>query len=212
MRPSERPPGSSPPLLADRYPRLATYLRRLPRGVDSYPDVQMKLLPLKLALEQKPLSLDPVLPPPILKLIEGPLLPSSWGSSVAAHGVLLAIADAYKMSDGQYVDWTYEGNRDLLDRPVYSVLLGLASPSLLLRGAAARWGTFHRGIEVVIDHAGDKEVRATFRYPSFVLDEVLARGLVQSVRAALERCRARDLVFHVDAITERSTRISARWS
>jgi hypothetical protein len=197
--------------LPSRYPRLTDYVRRLPRGLDSYPDVQIKVLPIRKGLTDKPLPPDPALPPAILRLLTMPLLPSSWASSAAAHGMLLAIADYHRMSDAEYVNWALLRNRLMLQEKIYHGLLALASPSLLLRGASSRWGTFHRGIELVVDHTDAFEASATLRFPSFLLNEVLARGLAAGIQAALEASRAKDLRFSVDAITDRTTRLSASW-
>jgi len=193
------------------YPRLAEYVRRLPRGLDSYPDVQIKALPVRKGLSDKPLPPDPALPPAILRLLTMPLLASSWASSAAAHGMLLAIADHHRMTDAQYVQWALERNRLLLKEKVYHGLLSLASPALLLRGATSRWSTFHRGIELVIEHMGAYETAATLRFPSFLLNEMLAHGLAMGIQAALEASRAKELRFSVDAVTERSARLSASW-
>jgi hypothetical protein len=198
--------------LAQRYPRLADYVRRLPRGLDSYPDVLMKALPVRKALSDKPLPPDPVLPAAIVRLLTMPLLASSWTSSVVVHATLVAVADHHRMTDGQYIQWALVRNRLMMEEKIYHGLLALASPSLLLRGASSRWGTFHRGIELVIDHAGAQEVSATLRFPSFLLNEMLARGLAAGVQAALEASRAKDLRFSVDSITDRSARLSAAWA
>lgn len=207
------PSSAVPPQdeLTLRYPRLADYVRRLPRGLDSYPDVLIKVLPIRKGLSDKPLPPDPALPPAILRLLTMPLLPSSWASSAAVHGMLLAIADHHGMSDAQYVQWALVRNRSMLQEKIYHGLLALASPALLLRGASSRWGTFHRGIELVVEHTAAREASATLRFPSFLLNEVLARGLAAGIQAALEASRAKDLRFSVDAVTERSTRLSASW-
>jgi hypothetical protein len=197
--------------LALRYPRLSEYMRRLPRGLDSYPDVLIKALPMRKALTDKPLPPDPALPAPILRLLTMPLLASSWTSSAAVHGMLLALADHHRMSAAQYVEWALVQNRRMMEEKIYHGLLALASPTLLLRGASSRWSTFHRGIELVLDQTGEWEVSATLRFPSFLLNEMLARGLAAGIQAALEASRAKDLRFSVDAITDRSARMSATW-
>jgi hypothetical protein len=197
--------------LALRYPRLTDYLRRLPRGLDSYPEVLIKALPMRKALSDKPLPPDPALPPPILRLLTMPLLASSWASSATVHGMLLALADHHRMTAAQYVEWALVQNRRMMEEKIYHGLLALASPALLLRGASSRWSTFHRGIDLVIEHTGDRAVSATLRFPSFLLNEMLARGLAAGIQAALEASRAKDLRFTVDAITDRSARMSASW-
>jgi len=197
--------------LAHTYPRLAEYVRRLPRGLDSYPDVLIKVLPIRKGLSDKPLPPDPALPPAILRLLTMPIMASSWASSAAMHGMLLASAERHRMTDAPYVQWALERNRLMLQEKIYHGLLALASPTLLLRGATSRWSTFNRGIELTIDHAGSLEATATLRFPNFLLNEMLARGLAAGLQSALEASRAKDLKFSVDAITERSARMSAAW-
>jgi hypothetical protein len=202
------PPGDA---VALHYPRLGDYMRRLPRGLDSYPDVLIKALPVRKALSDKPLPPDPSLPPAIVRLLTMPLLASTWASSVVVHAMFVAVADHHRMSDTQYVQWALARNRLMLEEKIYHGLFALASPAFLLRGAASRWGTFHRGIELSVDRAGDQEASATLRFPSFLLNEMLARGLAAGVQAALEASRAKELRFSVDAITDRSARLSATW-
>ena len=197
--------------LAQRYPRLSDYVRRLPRGLDSYPDVVIKALPMRKALSDKPLPPDPALPEPILRLLTMPLLASTWVSSATVHGMLCALADHHRMSDDQYVEWALVQNRRMMEEKIYHGLLALASPALLLRGASSRWSTFHRGIELVVEPTADREVSAVLRFPSFLLSEMLVRGLAAGIQAALEASRAKDLRFSVDAITDRSARLSASW-
>ncbi|HEY2514934.1 MAG TPA: hypothetical protein VGI39_28910 [Polyangiaceae bacterium] len=202
---------SSQEELALRYPRLTDYMRRLPRGLDSYPEVLIKALPMRKALSSKPLPPDPMLPQQILRLLSAPLLASSWESSAAVHGMLLALADRHHMTAAQYVDWALVQNRRMMEEKIYHGLLALASPGLLLRGASSRWSTFHRGIELVLEQPSDREVSATLRFPSFLLNEMLARGLAAGIQAALEASRAKELRFSVDSITDRSARMSASW-
>jgi hypothetical protein len=197
--------------LALRYPRLSDYMRRLPRGLDSYPDVVIKALPMRMALADKPLPPDPALPQPILRILTTPFLPSSWASSAAVHGMLLALADHHRMTGEQYVEWALVQNRRLMREKIYHGLLALTSPAFLLRGASSRWSNFHRGIELVVEQPGEREVAATLRFPSFLLNDMLARGLAAGIQAALEASRAKDLRFCVEATTDRSARMSASW-
>jgi hypothetical protein len=197
--------------LALRYPRLSEYMRRLPRGLDSYPEVVIKALPMRMALSDKPLPPDPALPQPILRLLTMPLLASTWASSAAVHGMLLALADHHHMTAAQYIEWALVQNRRMMQEKIYHGLLALASPAFLLRGASSRWSNFHRGIELAVETTAEHEAVAILRFPSFLLNDMLARGLAAGIQAALEASRAKDLRFSVEPATDRSVRMSASW-
>jgi hypothetical protein len=195
------------------YPRVANYIKRLPRGLDSYPQCKSKASLYRTALQSRPLvGLEGgALPEPITALVRQPLLMSSWMDTPKAMALVLAISDHYRMTEEQHLTWTRELGEALFASRAYRMALSLASPVLLLRGIHLRFGAFHQGVTLELTDVAEKSACLIMRFPTFLFDPLLVRGFAVSYQVALSHSRARDAEVLTQEIGDRHARFLGTW-
>jgi len=166
-----------------KFPIASSYLRRLPRGLDSYPECQAKGSVLRAGIDTAPVTLDrSALPPALAALVAAPPLPTEWFAEVHLNTIMLAYQDS--VPPAVWERWTYDRNRNLLDRPLYRILFSLISPERLFTGMSGRWGTFRRGSQLSLLSKTDGVARVELRFPAYLHDENTMRAASTAMRAA----------------------------
>jgi len=183
----------SPAIIA--LPRVAEYLAPLPAGVASYPQCVAKGALLRRALGQRPLTRDHVLalPKVLRELVACPPLDGESVPDVWLAGVLLAIADAYEMTDEEYLDWIRNLNSTMFNT-LFRILMKAVSPDHLMRRAAEKWKVFHRGSSLaIVEHTRGRCV-AQLTFPHLLFHGLALRQFAPVFEAALQRCDPRGRV------------------
>ena len=203
--------------MPDRVPTLASYLARLPRGVESYPEVTVKASVYRDALES--LSLDECLgdlPGAVAELVRHPLPVTAWVPEVHSLAILIAIRDRHFATTAAGLDsyeaWVFERNSRLLKRPLYRALFLLVSPERLLSGVERRWSAFRRGTSARLVEKAVGLAEIEISHPPHLYDRCVERGMCGAFRAAASAAGARDVHADVVSSTERVTRCRIRWS
>lgn len=194
-------------------PRLRQYLDALPGGLDAYPGHVQKASVYRQFLAATP-SLDGLaehLPEPLAELVLAPAPASVWLPEVHVTALYFAAADFLRMTPAAYRQHWYRVNRALLESPLYRVLMALASPERILRGAETRWKALHRGVTFTLTLEGPGQVGAALRYPAHLLPEAQADGYATAFQAAIELSGGKDTRFHVAAWAPTELRIEGRW-
>ncbi len=199
----------SPPRVA--LPRVARYLAPLPAGVASYPQCVAKAALLRRALAQRPLSRDHLfaLPKVLGELVACPPLDSESVPDVWLAGVLLAIADAYEMSDGEYLDWIRDLNSRMFNS-LFRLLMRVVSPEHLVRRAADRWKVFHRGSSLAMVELTRGRAVARLTFPPFLFHGLALRQFGPVFEAAVQMSDPRGRV-ELDASDATQALFIARW-
>lgn len=174
------------------FPTIDAYLARLPQGIRSYPEVQAKgalFLQYSTGVDLGP-ELDQ-LPPELANLLRKPPAPSDWIPEVMLHLVVLARIQKLGLTEAQHLDQVYEQNRLLLQKPLYKLLLLVATPSMLIHGIANRFATFHRGISISALPKSAREFTIIMSFPSELLPPLALRAFGRAFTAAVETSGAR---------------------
>ena len=138
---------------------------------------------------------EPGLPAPLVDLFAGVGGGSTYPEVVfqTAH---LVVRDRVFDDDAPFYEWIFNANATLFDRPILRNLMRLVSPTLIVLGAAKRWGAFHDGSELTADRVVISGERAgTFShlvFPSGLFSRVFLGGLEHVFMAALLASRARE--------------------
>jgi hypothetical protein len=162
--------GCTLPALDDPLPSVEHYLRDLPDGIDSYPDVAVKGSVLVSMLGHPgfaALSRHPGLPAPALGLIAHPPTATSWVPEVHFNVTMAGFYDVVFRDKGgfePYEAWVVTQNMKLFSTALYRVLFAVMSPQRLLTSVSLRWGAFRRGTTLTLLHGGPgfAEVRLTY--------------------------------------------------
>ena len=201
---------------ARQFPALARYIERLPRGLSSYPDVQVKASVYRDALDA--LSLEDslaALPDVVRELCVHPLPVTAWIPEVHSLSVLIALRERHfpqtSAGLGAYEDWVFERNSRLLRRPLYRALFMLLSPERLISGAERRWGAFRRGTALRVVERGPGLAELAISHPPHLFDVTVRRGMCGAFRAASVAAGARDVTAEVTDAGELQTRCRVRW-
>jgi hypothetical protein len=166
-------------------PRMVAYLDQLPAGAASYPDCLAKASMLRRALAERPLAREHVeaLAPGAARIVSCPPLDGEWVPDVWLASILLAIADAYGMSDEQYLDWMRELNTRMFNT-IFRLLMKVAPPDLIVRTASARWSVFHRGSTLTVVDSAPGRCAARLAFPVRLFHGLALRQFVAVFEAA----------------------------
>jgi len=140
--------------------RLQTYLDQLPDGWASHPDAQAKA-GLFHAHQSDVTTPRTSLPTPLRELLDELPPVNMWVPDVLWVALGLAHADAlFPDDDDAYLDDERRRAAQLMTRKTYQMLKLMTSPTMYLRSAPARWGSFHRGstLEVVSSSKSDLQL------------------------------------------------------
>ena len=197
---------------ASRFPRLDEYLRKLPNGVASYPDAQIKASLYRAALDTRPLDdVAHELPPPVADLILTPRLMSSWTPSVPALCVFLAIFDRYEFDEARFRIWSEHAQTALFGSALYRALLSVLSPNRLLAGVEKRWGTFHRGTDIAMRETSASSVEVTLTHPPDLYARPNLLGIAGGLVAAGKLSRAKAVNARLALMTSTEARFDIDW-
>ncbi len=166
------------------WPRTSAYLDSLPEGIDAHPACVTKAS-VMLAFRSY-LNLDDLagVPPAITELIDEPPLPSRWIPTVHANVVEMMVVD--QVGDIPFIERALELNRDYLGSPLYRAAIRVFSPAMLLRGAAFRWGHFHRGTDLSVVRAAGSSAELRLVFPAHLFNRTIAHEKGIAFRVALE--------------------------
>jgi hypothetical protein len=199
-------------------PRVAEYLAKLPRGVDSYPHTLVKGSVVRATIGDSALGsrLAPLdVPDEVAALLKNPPGFSDWVPEVHHAALICALFDAKFGGGGGGVPafeaWTLEGNRKLLRGPAYRVMFLVVSPERILSGAQRRWEAFHKGsrLEMVKRARTSGQVRLT--YPANLFSDLGVFAIASAFQAALEAAGAKGADVFARLETESSTLFEAAW-
>jgi hypothetical protein len=167
----------------------------------SYPDHTQKASIYRTFLAQTNLSaIADRLPSAIRRIVERPLLPSTWVTETLATSLFLAARDLCFDDDDAFVEHFRGVNRTIISSPMYRVLFALAGPERFLSGSGKRLAALHRGLGVEVSSLHDKVVRIELTSPPNLIPRLIARcfatGFEAAARAAGAKEAAARLVRH----------------
>ncbi|MEZ4229920.1 MAG: hypothetical protein R3B89_12160 [Polyangiaceae bacterium] len=191
--------------------RLASYLGKLPRGLDSYPDYEVKASLLRALVGACPpltgLDFDGALG----ELLRDPPSANSWIPEVHFVAAHLAIADGLGLSSDEMLRRTYQANRSLTSSPMYRALASVASPGLLLRGAKAGWGLIHRGVHLTL-HAEKNRARLVLTHPPHLYNVLAHESAAWGFRAVVEAAHGKDVQAGLEQSLPTGASVLVTWA
>lgn len=190
---------------------VQTYLDRLPDGIRSYPECQIKWGAGKGALGMLPLQADPELPRECLQLLEEPPLPSAWVSEVAFHTWLTYAAAQYYESEQDFTKLFIESNRELFNHFAYRVMFRLVGPRTIVNQVGQRWESFHRGTTMSSSKSTRRSGQLHLQLPPHHCSLLLGRAYAGAVIAALEVSGGKQIRVEVEAPSPTAIVFDCRW-
>jgi hypothetical protein len=175
----------------DDFPTTASYLAALPSGLASHRDAfgfDVHEGARRQVLEQVPTS--------ELRASFGEVFFAGWEErwTPEVPGLTAQLLLFDTLGEADYLRWIYADAYRLYDRPVVRHLMRLLSPSLVVMGAASRWGALHRGstLHAMPLQKGPRRMTggAELRFPAGLFPAAFCRGLGASFRAALDLAHA----------------------
>jgi hypothetical protein len=166
-------------------PRTAAWLERLPRGLDSYPDCQVKGSLLRRLVKSQmlhPHAGD--LPPRIRAWLETPPLVSAWVPEVHLFAALHALRDLV-FDDTALDDYVSAGIQRMISGPLYKIMFLVVSPKRLLQGIGRRWDQFHRGTTLDVGNDQGATLDAVVTHPPHMYSPTIQRVTAASFRTAV---------------------------
>ena len=174
--------------LRSTLPTVASYLERLPGGIDAHPECKVKGSIIADALGDTKLAKELPLPPVVRSLLEQPPPVSVWVPEVYLNVLMLTVLDAHfgHNNVAGYLQWIYDRNRKLLSTMLYRALFFVLSPERLLSGVEKRWAVFRRGTTVAAQHCGRRNVELHVTSPPYLYGTMTTHGISAALRAAID--------------------------
>lgn len=193
------------------HPRTVRYLRTLPDGVRSYPECESKATLYRSALDNLPSRLDTrELDPLLASYIDEPLPVSAWVPEVVNTAVYLTIADQIFKNDDTFLKWVSEFSARVFEAPMYRILMLVATPERLAKGASRRWDNFHRGVEYEVKVV-DQGTESLMRFPPHLYDRLTFRAHLKAIEAAYRATDAKHAMVELVSFEATEARFRTRW-
>lgn len=195
------------------FPATAAYIARLPQGLDSHPDCQVKASLYRSTLDGRPIprSAAELLPARLKRKVLDPDPVSAWIPEVQSLALVTAHLDVCCSSLDDFERSCYLRQRRLFDSPLYRAIVKLATPNLLLRTAALRWGALHRGTTLEIQENERGLARLSMDHPEHLWDGPTRLALTAGFRALLDLCGARHTTVEVVDASSTHMRLHGQW-
>ncbi|MGH1343045.1 MAG: hypothetical protein ACRBN8_15905 [Nannocystales bacterium] len=196
------------------FPATAAYIARLPKGLESHPECLVKASLYRSTLEMRPIprTAAETLPPQLKRMVLQPDPVSAWVPEAHSLALLTAHFDVCFGSHEEFERSCYLRQRRLFDSPLYRAVVKLASPNLLLRTAALRWGALHRGTTLEVSENRPGSAELSMEHPPNLWGEPTRIALTAGFRALLDLCGARNATVEVADASATHMRLSGRWS
>jgi hypothetical protein len=192
-------------------PSYERYVASLPRGLASHPTAQAKGSIIRSHLEAVSPELVAAFPPPLRQLAAEPPMDSDWVPETYLCALIHAIAERRGYAEREFLTWIRARNRALFTRPLYAILMAVATPEVALRAVGKRWGNFHRGTTLALEGFGDDGVRVALSFPAGLFDSIMLHVFAEAFAAALEAAHAKNASVVLEASGAGFARYLARW-
>ena len=192
-------------------PSYDRYVAGLPGGLASHPGAQAKGSIIRSHLDTLSPEVVAGLPAPLRQLAAEPPMESDWVPETYLCALIHAIAERRGYAEREFLAWIRERNRALFRRPLYAILMAVASPEVALRAVGKRWGNFHRGTTLALEGYADDGVRVGLTFPVGLFDPLMLHTFAEAFAAALEAAHAKDPVVGLQVSRPGFARYLARW-
>lgn len=190
---------------------LAAYLERLPRGLASHPEAQVKGSVVRALVSTSPIAVPrDALPPELLLLVDDPPLPNAWVHEVAVLALGLAFEE--RMPPAEHEAWVESRNRKLLTNPLYRILFAAIGPERLLTGLSNRWSAFRRGSSIEVTERRPGWVALTLTYPPHLHSPETLHNFAVSFRVTALSAGAKHVIVRVDERSPTTAVFTFDWS
>lgn len=177
----------------ERYPHVAAYLRQLPDGYESYPEVKVKASTIVEMAKTLPSDFPLAeIDGPLGELLRRPPPVSSWLPEVHACCLSLAVRDVGFPDDETYLAWIEQSFVDFWQSSLYRMLMAVASPASLARGAGKRWAALRKGSERRMIEMHPNGNLARVDYPEHLVTRLYVASTVRGIEVAYRMSRAKD--------------------
>jgi len=198
-----------------RYPSAAAYLASLPQGPASFPSCRMNRHVLEHVGADFPDLVTELDAPSAVVDVFTARVNGDWITEATGNVIYLMIRDRFFRDDAAFRAWNQQNIDRLVRNPVFRAIMVLLSPSLVVMGAAKRWGSFHQGTEMKTEPMGQAggrmQVRGSLTYPEGIYDRRLLELHCSTFLAALVAARATEPDVKLGAVTPGRAEYVASW-
>ncbi|HET6347237.1 MAG TPA: hypothetical protein VFH51_20060 [Myxococcota bacterium] len=168
------------------YPHLARYLDAVPGGLQAHPQCKTTSdFTLRTRQDATEALAAATLPAPVRERLVAPWEPGEWIPTTNNVMLMLLMRDRVVRDDAAF--WRYNLDRasEVFRQPLYKALMFVLSPSLMVLGAAKRWGKFHQGTELVSRDISRQSAKLEVRFPEHLFPELWLGGTSAAFCAAV---------------------------
>ena len=162
-------------------PTFDAYLANLPNGLDSYDEMMVKAGIVATVADDvarfgvSRAQLAAELPAPLGAFISDLPPSSSWVPEVKLQALSLYINDRFMPDDQEQWRSAYDVNTKLLSGAAYKFMLGMISPSRVLKMGAMAYNHFHKGSRLTVIDTKTEPFLIRQAHPPHAVAEPMAR-------------------------------------
>lgn len=193
------------------FPETVEYLDQLGGDLNARPECTTKAVFFTDLLANFPQLIEhPSLSAPLREALHLPWREEDWMPSILVVSLLTMVRDQVHRSDEEFLEWNFQRQLRIYDKPFFRALMYVLSPTLLFMGSARRWKSFHRGSELIVK--GDKQAAdIRLHFPERAYSRAFLVSLTAAFRAALVASKAENASVDVIEFYPLGARYMARW-
>ena len=174
-------------------PLTSAYLERLPDGLGSYPDAQLKGSFVRAVIKALPDSLDPQqLPDELAEIILSPPELSEWVPEVRLITLMTVLRDVAFGDDDEYDAYTRGMLSSVLAGPMYRVLFAVISPNRMAVKGEDKWTHMHRGTRRESLERNQNGNLGQLHYPENLFSPLYIKMCAEAIATVYRLSRAPD--------------------
>jgi hypothetical protein len=159
------------------YPHLARYLDTVPGGLQAHPQCKTTSdFTLRMREDVTDALAAATLPARVREPLAAAWEPGEWIPTTTNVMLMLLMRDRVMRDDNVFWRYNLERASEVFRQPLYKALMFVLSPSLMVMGAAKRWGKFHQGTELLSHGVSKHAARLEARFPEHLFPELWLRG------------------------------------
>ncbi len=162
-----------------------SYMRRLPRGLNSYPQCMAKGSLVAAYMNARPIE-PHTLPEGLRPIVESKPRDNVWLPEVRFLALALLVRERHFNNDDTFLAMVKSLNAQLFRGPIYRALMFVASTRALVAGAGMRWKQFHEGTQLVATHGDGAFCDFSFKFQPNLFEPLHVKLFLAAIEAALE--------------------------
>ncbi len=194
------------------YPRMRSYLAKLPDAENSYPDCQIRAGLVNISLDMQPFPLLTETPAWLREFVTERRPATNLLSLVRCNAWVMATVDgAFGGNVERYLRFNYTVNRRFAENRMYALMYRMVTPSFVMHTLPTAFRHLMPGVQASLEaRVGGGSL--VLRFPDYLYNDVLLQGWSAAFRAMVENAGGQDPVANLTDQSKSSAHYELSWT